>query len=107
MKGLDTNVLLRLLLADDSAQTLLARRSIDRALDAGETFFVNHIVLCEFVWTLRSTYRFGLAALIAAIERVLDLREFQFEDEDLVRSALAHLRGGNDFADSLMALRNA
>jgi predicted nucleic-acid-binding protein len=57
VRGLDTNVLLRLLLADDPRQAARAREWLD-AQPRGQRLLINRIVLCELVWTLRRGYRF-------------------------------------------------
>ena len=51
MIGLDTNVLLRLFVEDDPAQSDRARRFVDAAA-ADEPCLVNSVVLAEFAWTL-------------------------------------------------------
>ena len=51
MIGLDTNVLLRLFVEDDPAQSDRARRFVDAAA-ADEPCIVNPVVLAEFAWTL-------------------------------------------------------
>ena len=51
MIGLDTNVLLRLFIEDDAAQSERARRLVD-ASAANAPCVVNPVVLAEFAWTL-------------------------------------------------------
>jgi predicted nucleic-acid-binding protein len=56
MIAVDTNVLLRFLVADDPVQTPRAMRLIDEASARGEPVFVSQIVLCEIEWVLDTTY---------------------------------------------------
>ena len=51
MIGLDTNVLLRLFVEDDPAQTRPRAPPVDAAT-ADEPCLVNSVVLAEFAWTL-------------------------------------------------------
>lgn len=72
MRGLDTNVLLRYVTADDPEQTPRARAVLERAEAEGERRHVSVIDLCELVWNLNSQ-RYGYSRLIdpvAGIGRV-------------------------------------
>ena len=55
MRGIDTNVLLRTVDLTDPAQTAAVEHLLDQAAD--EPLFVNHIVLCEFAWTLERLFK--------------------------------------------------
>lgn len=57
MKGLDTDVLVRLLVADGAAQTRRVTDLLESAEEAGEGFFVSSLVLLELAWVLDSAYR--------------------------------------------------
>ena len=52
MRGLDTNVLLRLLLRDDEAQARKVRALVERSVHDGEVLHVSLPVLCELTWVL-------------------------------------------------------
>ena len=52
MIALDTNVLLRFLVADDVAQQERAARLIASAIQKEELLFVGDVVMCEAVWVL-------------------------------------------------------
>lgn len=106
MKGLDTNVLLRLLVADDAGQVARARVWL-RAQPDDEPFLINRVVMCELVWTLRSAYRFGRDEIAAAIDQVLKSHAIVVEDYDSVSFALYLYRtSGADFADCLVGVTN-
>ena len=57
MIGLDTNILLRVLLDDDQVDTPRARRLLDREGHHPGSLFVNRICLCEAVWTMKRSGR--------------------------------------------------
>jgi predicted nucleic-acid-binding protein len=106
VKGVDTNVLLRLLVADDAGQVARARAWL-RAQSRDERFLINRIVLCELVWTLRSGYRFDRDQIADAIDRVLRSYAVVVEDYDSVGFALYLYRtSGADFADCLLGVTN-
>lgn len=107
MKGLDTNVLVRFLVQDDKAQGAAAVAYIARHCTAAEPGFINRIVLCELVWVLESVYDYSRVIVGDAIERILRTEEFQVEDNDEARVALAiYRRTGVDFADALIGRGN-
>jgi len=98
--GLDTNVLLRVLVADDERQVAICRRLLARAEDEGATIFVPLVVLVETVWVLRSVYRFDRTQIVAALAMVLASEQTHLESAAAVERALhAFEEGTADFAD--------
>jgi predicted nucleic-acid-binding protein len=98
MRAVDTNVLVRLAVRDDSRQ-----------LEAAEAFvtsgaWVSQLVLLEFVWVLTSVYGFGRAEVSKAIEILLNHAELTIEDADVVVTALGQFRkaGAVGFSDCLV-----
>lgn len=103
MNGLDTNVLIRYLVADDEAQAGKAKRYIE----SGPSY-VNCIVLCEAVLVLESAYGYGKDAIASMLERLLSTHEVAVEDADLALGALHDYRQFNaGFTDCLIRHRNA
>lgn len=106
MRGLDTNVLLRLLLADDPRQAARAREWL-HAQPRGQRLLINRIVLCELVWTLRRGYRFDREQIAEVIVRLLKSHDMLVEDYDSVVLALDLYRTSDaDFADCLLGVTN-
>lgn len=107
MLGIDTNVLVRILVEDDKAQCARARRVVDMAIAKGEAVFVSLLVLLETEWVLRSRYRVAKPEIMDIVSRLLDSVELSFEDEPAVEEALFHWRESSaDFADCLIGVRN-
>jgi len=110
MTGVDTNVLVRYITADDSVQTPIAKALIEGAEDEAERepLYVNTIVLCELCWTLRGRpYAFDRPSIAAVIEKMLATQVFELQNRDLVqRAAEAYRLGRADFADYLIGLQN-
>lgn len=103
MTGLDTNVLIRFLVADDKAQAEKARRFID-----SDTTYVNCIVLSEAIWVLESAYDYGKDAIALMIEKLLSTHEIVVEDAAVALAALRDFRGSSaGFTDCLIGRRNA
>ncbi|MGV0819740.1 PIN domain-containing protein [Martelella sp. AMO21009] len=107
MIGLDTNILLRLVLQDDAEQCRRVDRLIESLPERGPGY-INAITLMEFSWFLRKRLRVGRAELAAAIADLLEARDIEVEDEWQVEEALDLMnRTSAEFPDILIALRNA
>jgi predicted nucleic-acid-binding protein len=103
MRGLDTNVLVRYLTADDAKQTALAEKLLEQASEAGQPLFIPVLVLCELVWVLARCYGQAKAQIIDVIEHILEAEQFRIEGDLIVRRGLDAYRGGKaDFADYLI-----
>lgn len=108
MIGLDANVLVRLLTADEPTQLKAASRLL--AAHDGETgaFFVNDMVLVELVRVLGRLYGFAPAEALTAIASLLEGDAVSFEDRDrLSHAASLCSERACDFADTMIALKNA
>lgn len=106
MTGLDTNVLVRYVTADDAEQSEVARAKIEAAESRGDRLFVSGIVLCELVWVLRGrTYGYEKSKIVEVLEGLLDTSVFEIQRRDLVRKSLSRYRDGRgDFSDYLLGL---
>lgn len=107
MIGLDTNVLLRFLLNDDTAQARRAGEALRRQCTQADPGFVNHIVLCETAWVLASRYGYARGAIADALEALCAAESIRVDMAPLVELALDRYRRTDaDFADCLLALVN-
>lgn len=107
MLGIDTNVLVRLLIEDDVEQTRRAQRLVARAVEAGDAVLISLLVLLETEWVLRSRYAFDKGAVLRSLRRLLEAREFDFEDEPAIEEALfRYHESAAGFADCLIAAHN-
>ncbi len=108
MIGPDTNVLVRLLTADEPVQLKAAKRLLAEHEGEHAVFFINDMVLVELVWVLRRVYSFEPAEALTAIQSLLGSDAFAFEDrERLNQAATLCSQQGRDFADAMIALKNA
>jgi predicted nucleic-acid-binding protein len=98
--ALDTNVLVRLIVHDDAKQAARARALLEECAERDEPCFVATPVLCELAWVLRRVYKAAPADIADALRLLLDTALLEFEDTDLLRTALrAYIDGKADFAD--------
>jgi predicted nucleic-acid-binding protein len=103
VRGLDTNVLVRFLLADDLRQYAAAKAAIAHAARVGEPLVVSLLVLLETEWVLRSSVGLGKNEVIEILKKLLEAGDVAFEYELVVEQALSAFEHTNaDFADCLM-----
>ena len=107
MLGIDTNVVVRLIVADDAAQTHKARRLVEQALRRDEAVLVSLLVLLESEWVLRSRYGFNRVAVLGIFRALLEARELSFEDEPALEEALFRWKDSAcEFSDCLITAHN-
>lgn len=108
MRGLDTNVLVRVLTQDDPAQAQTAAQLLTETRQGGERLHISTTVLCELIWTLRGRpYRLDRESLSNLLDSLLGDELFEIQDHDLVRRALDDYRQGQaDFADYFIGWQN-
>ena len=103
MIGIDTNILARILVADDPVQTEQATRFLKERCSPEDPGFINCIVLAELVWVLQSLYRYSRANVALAVEQLLASEDLQIEAREQVWKALKIYRSVNcDFVDALI-----
>ncbi len=108
MIGLDTNVLVRLMVADEPHQSARVARFLAERCTPEQPGYVSAIVLCELVWVLGRVYKYQRAAVVAALDALLRNPALIVEGAADAAAALMAFRSGSaDFADCLMGLRNA
>ncbi len=95
MRAVDTNVLIRLLIADDDAQLATAEQIISTQ------FLILPTVVMETVWVLTSNFRLSRAETADRLRRVLGVTTAILISEDAIFSALRQFEEGADFADML------
>lgn len=101
MRGIDTNIVVRLLTADDEEQAQAARRAIE-----GKEIFLGVTVLLEAEWVLRAGYDFKPAQIAGALRGLAGLPGMTVEEPAQLALALEWMEGGMDFADALHLARS-
>ena len=103
MIALDTNVLLRFLVADDAAQNRRAAEFIETALENKETLYISDVVLVETVWVLDRSYQLSRQEIVGILRKLLAAQHVVFSAADEVARALnAFEQGSGGFADYLI-----
>ena len=102
MAALDTNILVRYIVQDDTAQLAAAKRLISRCVGEGPTLFVPVTVVLELDWVLRSSFEFGKNEVLLTLSSLFSAAELTFESERALEMALHLFRKSSaEFADCL------
>ena len=102
MIGLDTNVLVRYYVQDDSdAEATCQHEAARRLIESGKPLMVCKTVLLELEWVMRGYYGFSAADISAALSHLLSLPQVVIEDREALEQALSHAAGGLELADAL------
>ena len=102
MAAFDTNVIVRVLVGDDPAQTRKAERAF-ASHAAGEGVFVSLVVVAEVFWVLSAAYEWDRATIHAQISRLCRTQGVVLEELELVQAALDEYSGGKaELADCLI-----
>ncbi len=95
MIAVDTNVVVRLLAADDPEQARQARRIFET-----EEVFIADTVVLETAWVLGYSYKLDSAAIVAALRRLFGLPNVHLRDAAAAALALEWHTAGLDFSDA-------
>lgn len=102
MMGLDTNILARYYIDDESDSEAEKQQQIAKTLiESGENLMVCKTVILEFEWLMRGYYGFKLQDVLRVFQHLLSLIHVTIEDRDLIERAISSLEEGIDFADAL------
>ncbi len=94
----DTNVLLRLILADDETQSLIAVETMERA----DLVAVGVHTLCELAWVMERLYKTARPDIAIAIRALIEAENVVI-NRPMVEAGLTVLDAGGDFADGVIA----
>jgi predicted nucleic-acid-binding protein len=102
MPALDTNVLVRYVVQDDSGQLAAAKRLIERCVAEGRSLFVPVTVTLELEWVLRASLGYVKDDVLQVLSHLFSTAELTLESERALEVALQLYREGSaDFADCL------
>jgi predicted nucleic-acid-binding protein len=107
MIGIDTNVLVRYITADEPKQFGVAKNILESQCSKENPGVINLIVLCELVWVLRGAYKTDKKTILAVLRKLLGSAELSIETPELAWAALNDFEKGNaDYSDYLIAHKN-
>jgi predicted nucleic-acid-binding protein len=86
MRAVDTNVLVRLIAQDNPHQVAVAERWVQGGV------WVSTLALAEAIWVLSVVYKRGPTEISTAVEFLLNHKDVNLQDSDVVAAALAQFR---------------
>jgi predicted nucleic-acid-binding protein len=102
MIGLDTNVLARYYIDDETdAEAQRQRLAARRLIESGQPLMVSKSVILELEWVMRGYYSFNQVEVTRVIRHMLEQTRITVEDRDAVERAVSNCEAGIDFADAL------
>lgn len=102
MIGLDTNVLARYYIQDESdTESVKQHKATKKLIESGESLMVCKTVILEFEWVMRGYYHFSPSDILSVFQHLLSLEHVRIEDRNTIQLALANYKLGFDFADVL------
>lgn len=101
----DTNVILRLFVNDDSVQEEYAHDLFRRAEHGEVDLITGPPVLFEMAWTMMRRYKIDKEHVLDYLEAVVSFPGMKITDKDIVTDAIALAREtGTEYADSYIAV---
>jgi len=105
VKALDTNVIVRYLVADDDAMASRALQLLKQAHASQEAFLITTPVFLELLWVLQAKYRLTREDICEAVQKLEALPMIRFDYPALVREFVLASQSTNlDLADLLIGL---
>jgi len=105
MKALDTNVLIRFLVADDEKQACIVRDLFKQAETDKQTLFVPSLVTLEMIWVLESVYDIPRHNILDAFQKLLLMPILSFDAQAVLQNVIQSAQNGSeDLSDLLIAL---
>lgn len=99
--AIDTNVLIRLFVQDDSHQKQIT--AVKNLLKDKSEVYITQTVQLELVWVLESSYQFDKEQVIFALETLANHSVFILENPNQFNTALSLFKNNNaDFSDYLI-----
>ena len=103
MKGVDTNILVRLLVRDDEQQAGLVYRVFKAAEAENIAFFVPLLVVLELIWVLESAYDISRNDILDSIRDLMRMPILKFEHQSALQRFLLGASGNSyDLSDLLI-----
>lgn len=108
MIGLDTNILIRYLVQDDPVQSKKVNQAIEGWRKEGKILWINQLTICEIFWVLERCYKLSREDLATTLASLLETKQIQMEDEEIVWQALEDFKKNSKigFSDCLIGRRN-
>lgn len=105
MNALDTNILVRFLMADDVKQAQKVHQLFSESEKTKSELFITILVVVELIWVLESAYNIPRKDIINAIDDMLQMPILRFEHQPTLYKFIKTAINNNfDLSDLLISL---
>jgi len=106
MIGLDTNILARYYIEDESesesdSEAKKQHKLAKKIIESGQPLMICMTVILEFEWIMRGYYHFSTDEISSVFKHLLSLPHVKIENFRVVQKAVINFEKGFDFADAL------
>ena len=88
MNFVDTNIILRYLMADDPAKARACAALFKTAVERKQILWTTHLVMAEVIWVLEKFYKIPRTEIAEAVLKILNTTILEIEEKDVVMSAV-------------------
>ena len=104
MIGIDTNILVRFLVGDDSKQANKVYKLFKNAEEEKTEFYVPILVFLELIWVLESVYEIERSELLDSLSQLILMPIFIFENLSAIQKFIPDAQESEyDLSDLLIA----
>ena len=104
MKGIDTNILIRFLIADDELQAKKVYKIFKKAESEKNELFVPLLVMLELIWVLESVYEIPRTEILESISELILMPILKFENQSALQQFTYAAQGNKyDLSDLLIS----
>ena len=80
MIGIDTNILIRFVLADEPRQVKKVKQLFLNSEKSNKKLFISSITVLETIWVLETNYEYEPTEILTVFEHLLQLKFLVFEN---------------------------
>ena len=103
MTGIDTNILVRFLVGDDTKQANKVYRLFKKAEEDKIELFIPLLVILELIWMLESVYEIDRVDILDSISQLTLMPIFQFENLSAIQNFIPEAQESKfDLSDLLI-----
>jgi predicted nucleic-acid-binding protein len=107
MIGIDTNILLRLLVRDDEDQVRIVEQFMASHCSTQQPGYVSQLVIAELAWVLKDVYGYHRPQIASAINGLLKVASLEVESDDDIKDTVSDFVSTSaGFTDCLLARTN-
>ncbi|MBE8232425.1 MAG: type II toxin-antitoxin system VapC family toxin [Endozoicomonadaceae bacterium] len=103
MIAVDTNILVRFLVGDDTKQANKVYRLFKKIEGEKNELFIPTVVILELIWVLESVYEIARSDILDSISQLMLMPIFQFENPAVIQNFISEAQKAKlDLSDLLI-----